>query len=121
MFFSIGFICLTAALLLLSLSIAIAWRLLPPAFVQHCFSPRHFSTFELDVIASRNRFTRMAALMRVVAYPGSGRRRGLDTAWRHAPPWFLWFSRIVLPLYLVLFAALLLHIALPLIIHWWQG
>ncbi|MCR6664237.1 MAG: hypothetical protein NVV60_14075 [Luteimonas sp.] len=110
MAFAIGFACLTGALLLLSLAIAIAWRFLPPTFVRHCFGADYFTTYELDYIARSNRLVRMAALMRVAAFPASGKRRGLETAWRLAPPWFIWFSRIVLPLYLVLFAALLLLI-----------
>ena len=121
MAFAIILACLTGALLLLSLVIAVAWRFLPPAFVRHCFGTDHFTTYELNYITRHNRLVRMAALMRVVAFPASGKRRGLETAWRLAPPWFIWFSRIVLPLYLVLFTALLLLITLPLVLDGRQG
>ncbi len=121
MFFSIGLALLLGALLLLSLAIVLAWHFLPPAFVQHCFNLQHFTAFELDFLASHSRLTRTAALMRLAACPGSGRRRGLEDAHLLAPRWFVWFSRIVLPLYVALIAGLLLHISVPLVLHWWRG
>jgi hypothetical protein len=84
---------------------AIGWAL-PRPFKDSVFREPHFRPAELGFLCGAPMgFIRTLMLMRLVASPASGRKRGLVDVHLRAPPWFLPLARVGIPLFFTLLAA----------------
>ncbi len=87
--------------------------LMPKNVLKTYFKEPHFSVTEITLFTGFPfGYMRTAMFMRALAFPASGKRRGVENAYKLAPVWYCKASKYFLYIYVPLFALLVLLVTI---------
>ncbi len=90
------FVGLTIGVGLAPIFIGIMHPLMPKPVLEKYFKPPYFKAGECEIFTGiPYGFMRTLMFMRVLGFPGSGKKRGLSEAYKSAPHWYVILSRII--------------------------
>ncbi len=87
--------------------------LMPKKILENYFKEPHFSITEITMFTGIPfGYMRTATFMRALAFPASGKRRGVENAYKLAPVWYCKVSKYFIIFFVPLMALILLFTAI---------